>query len=411
MLIIYRTLINIIFLISPFILFYRLLKKKEHPIRFKEKLGLFTKTRKKGLLIWFHGASVGELKSIMPIVLKLHKNRKIKQILITSSTLSSSGIINNLKLKKVTHQFFPIDTNFISKKFLAYWKPSKAIFIDSEIWPNTMLNLEKSKINTYLVNGRITEKTFKKWMMINFFSKKIFGIFKLCLASDKTSYDFLKKLGAKNIRFIGNLKFSKDKNDKNINSSAINKFFKGKKIWCASSTHRTEEFTCGKVHLKLKKKFKNICTIIIPRHIERNKSIKNELESLNLKVHLEASNKNIEKNTDIYLVNSFGKTKLYFNKSKIVFLGGSLISHGGQNPIEAARSGCSILTGPNISNFSEIFLFLKKNNICDIIYNENDLAKKIMQKLSKNNNTKNLIKKIDIIGKKIFNKTYNEIFL
>ena len=107
MLIIYRTLINIIFLISPFILFYRLLKKKEHPIRFKEKLGLFTKTRKKGLLIWFHGASVGELKSIMPIVLKLHKNRKIKQILLTSSTLSSSGIINNLKLKKLPINFSP----------------------------------------------------------------------------------------------------------------------------------------------------------------------------------------------------------------------------------------------------------------------------------------------------------------
>ena len=145
MLLIYRILINFIFFLSPLIIFFRLIKKKEDIKRFKEKIGFFSKKKVNGKLIWFHGASVGEIKSIVPLIKKFQKNKKIKQILITSNTLSSSYVIKKLKIRKITHQFFPIDTDFISKKFIDYWKPSKAFFIDSEIWPNTILNLSKKK--------------------------------------------------------------------------------------------------------------------------------------------------------------------------------------------------------------------------------------------------------------------------
>jgi len=148
MLIIYRILINFIFLLSPIIIFLRLIKKKEDPKRFLEKFNFFSEKRKKGNLIWFHGASVGELQSIIPLVEKFEKDKNINQILITSNTLSSSKIIQKQNLKKTIHQFFPIDTNFISRKFIDYWKPSKAFFIDSEIWPNMIFNLKKKK-HTY----------------------------------------------------------------------------------------------------------------------------------------------------------------------------------------------------------------------------------------------------------------------
>ena len=153
MLIIYRILINIIFILSPLIFFYRIFKKKESLYRFIEKLSFFSKKRKRGNLIWFHGASVGELKSIIPLLEKFEKNKQIKQILITSNTLSSAKIINKLKLRKITHQFFPIDSNFLIKKFLNYWQPKKAIFIDSEIWPNTIINLKKFNIPIILINA------------------------------------------------------------------------------------------------------------------------------------------------------------------------------------------------------------------------------------------------------------------
>ena len=143
MLFIYRIIINIIFILSPIIVIYRLFKKKEDSIRFKEKFCFFSKKKIKGKLIWIHGASVGEILSIIPVVEKLEKNKKIKQILITSNTLSSSKILTNLKLKKTIHQFFPIDTKINSIKFLEYWKPSIAIFVDSEIWPNMIVSIKK----------------------------------------------------------------------------------------------------------------------------------------------------------------------------------------------------------------------------------------------------------------------------
>ena len=143
---VYQFLLSIILLFSPFIILIRIFKNKEDKIRFKEKFCLISKQRGSGKLIWFHGASVGELQSIVPLVEKFDKNKNINQILITSNTLSSSKVIGKFKFKKVIHQFFPIDTNFLSKKFLNYWKPFSAIFIDSEIWPNTIINLNKKRI-------------------------------------------------------------------------------------------------------------------------------------------------------------------------------------------------------------------------------------------------------------------------
>ena len=171
---IYRVLTNIIFLFSPIIILIRLIKKKEHLIRFKEKFSIHTKKKIAGKLIWFHGASVGEILSIIPLVEKLEKKSDIKQILITSNTLSSSKILENLKLKKTIHQFFPIDTDYHTNKFLDYWKPSVAIFIDSEIWPNMINNVKKRSVKLILMNARITDKSFRRWKIFKSSAKNIF---------------------------------------------------------------------------------------------------------------------------------------------------------------------------------------------------------------------------------------------
>ncbi len=409
MLFVYRILINLVLILSPIIVLYRLLKKKEDLFRFKEKFCFFTEKRKKGKLIWFHGASVGELQSIIPLVEKLSKSKNISQILVTSNTLSSSKIIKKLKIKKVIHQFFPIDTNSLSQKFLNYWKPSSAFFIDSEIWPHMLFNLKDKKIETILLNGRITKKTFKKWKMVSKFSNILFSKLDLCLSSSQESKNYLKKLGAKNVKFIGNLKFSQSENEKFQIDKNFKKFISKKNIWCASSTHKTEEKFCGLVHKELIKKYKNLLTIIIPRHIERVDKIKVELENINLHVHIHEPKNRIEKNTDIYIVNSYGKTKSFYSMCENVFLGGSLINHGGQNPLEAARYGCNILHGPNISNFKEIYEFLKKNNISTKILKRNHIVKNLGKIFTKKKRSQNIKEKLDLIGQKILDSTYKEI--
>ena len=410
MIILYRLLTSLILVLSPIILIIRLLKKKEDPKRFKEKFCFFSEKKNKGDLIWFHGASVGELQSVVPLIEKLDKNQKIKQILITSNTLSSSKIISEFKFKKVTHQFFPIDVNFFTKKFLNYWKPTIAFFIDSEVWPNMLTNLNKNKIPTILLNGRITKRSFKNWLLFSNFANSIFDKFDLCLSSNYESKIYLKKLGANKIKYIGNLKYSQSEQKINNIKKNIKTFIKSKKVWCASSTHFKEEKLCALVHKKLKEKHKNLLTIIIPRHINRINSIKNELLDLNLKVHLDEPSSSINKNIDIYLVNSYGKTKSFYNNCKTVFLGGSVINHGGQNPLEAVRFGCNILHGKNVSNFSEIYQFLNKNKISSIVGTKLQFEKKLDALLLKKNNSSITIRnRISNIGKKILKDTQKEI--
>ncbi len=406
---IYKILTNLIFLFSPIIILIRLLKKKEDLIRFKEKFGFYTKKKIVGKLIWFHGASVGEILSIIPLVEKLEKNSDIKQILVTSNTLSSSRILSNLKLKKTIHQFFPIDTKHHSNKFLNYWKPSVAIFIDSEIWPNMIDNIKKKSVTLILINARITEKSFKRWKIFDSTAKDIFQKFDVCLSSNLKSQKFLKYLGAKRIKYIGNLKFTQTENNRaNLNKKIMN-FFSTKKIWCASSTHNKEEKICAAVHKKLKIKYKNLLTIIIPRHIHRTEEIIDDIKKLGLKVHMHNSKKKIDSKTDIYLVNSFGQTKSFFKICKTVFLGGSIIKHGGQNPLEAARYGCAILHGPHVWNFDEIYTLLKKYNMSNQILNSNQLALKVNKAFNSKNNSKNLELKIKRLGNKILSSTLNEI--
>ena len=406
---IYKILINLVFFFSPIIIIFRIFKGKEDTSRFREKVGIFSKKRNKGKLIWFHGASVGEIQSIIPLLERFEKNKEIRQILVTSNTVSSSFIIKNLKFKKTIHQFFPIDCNFISKKFLNYWKPTKAFFIDSEIWPNTVNNLYKRNIPIFLLNGRITKKSFRRWKFFSYFAKSIFGKFYLCLSSNTETKKYLKKLGAKNIKFIGNLKFSQSENEKtNLNKDLIN-LINSRKAWCASSTHYNEEELCGMTHIRLKKRFKNILTIIIPRHINRIDSIKAELQNLDLKIHLDEPKKKISPDTDIYLVNSYGKTKLFYKVCKNIFLGGSLIEHGGQNPLEATRYGCKVLHGPNVSNFREIYKFLNKKKLSKKISNQDQLINCVIKYINSKKNSKKIIKDLHLIGMNILNKTYKEI--
>jgi len=411
MLFFYRLIINLIFLVSPIIIILRILKKKEDPKRFLEKIGKFDNKNKNNNLIWFHGSSVGEILSIVPLIEKLNKKKNIKRILITSNTLSSAKIIKKLKLKKTFHQFFPLDTDFLVEKFLNHWKPNAVFFIESEIWPNMIFKVKQKNIPLILLNARITKKSFNKWKKILFFSKKIFNEFDLCLGQNDETCKYLKILGAKNIKKIGNLKFANSQIElKSKQSNKIKKFLNNKKIiFSAISTHDGEEVFCGKVHSNLKKKYRNIISIIIPRHIHRANEIKEQLNSNDLNVHLHSSNRPINRETDIYLVDTFGETKSFLKLSKISFMGKSVHGFGGQNPLEAARLGNRVIHGPYIENFIEVYDFLKKLGISTKINSNKDLENLIHQFNRKKNYSRQITKKLAYIGNQILINNEKEI--
>ena len=406
----YQIVLSIILLISPLIIILRLFKKKEDKKRFLEKFSITSKKRKNGFLIWFHGSSVGEILSVIPLIKHYEKDKSVRQILITSSTLSSSKILKKFKFKKTIHQFYPIDHIFFTKKFLQYWKPCAAIFVESEIWPYMFKNLNDNEIPLILLNARLTKKTFKRWFKIRFFSSNIFNKIKIAYPQNSETIYYLKKLNVKKVKFIGNLKFSESKLDRKIViQKTFENQFKKRLIWCASSTHANEELECAKTHKKLREKVKNLITIIIPRHIHRKDEILDQINSLKLKVVCHSSNKKIDSSTDIYLVDTYGETKKFYKISNIVFLGGSLIKHGGQNPIEPARLGKSIIHGPYVENFREVYNLLGSKNISFKAKNSKELQKLIRKQVTKSKNDSKKFRQIKIIGNSILDKTVKEI--
>ena len=396
----YQALLSIILLISPIIIILRIFKNKEDQKRFVEKFSIPSKRRQNGPLIWFHACSVGEVLSIIPLIKYYEKNNDVNQILITTSTLSSSKVLKKFKFKKTIHQFYPIDHFIFVNSFLNYWKPNISIFMESEIWPCMFHNLKHKGIPLILLNARITKKTFNRWLKFKNFTKSILNNIKIAYPQNKETKLYLKKLGLKNYSQIGNIKFAEyDDANQNLDKK-LNLLLKNRKFWVASSTHNSEEIFFAETHQILKRKYNDIITIIIPRHIHRVKEIVSELQGLELKANLHSLRPKNLKNTDIYIVDTFGETKKFHKLSATVFLGGSIINRGGQNPLEAARYGAKILHGPFVSNFTDIYNLLKSNKISKKIYTATQLSKEISFKKNVQSGLK-----IKNIGEKILKKT------
>jgi 3-deoxy-D-manno-octulosonic-acid transferase len=261
--------------------------------------------------------------------------------------------------------------------------------------------LEEKKISLILLNARITKKTFLRWQSLKNVSQKVFNKISIAYPQNLETKYFLKKLKVKKIKTIGNLKFAEQDNEI---MNKLNFRFKSKKIWVASSTHSDEEIFCGKTHIELKKKIKNLLTILIPRHIHRVQEIKSELENLRLNVTNHSSNTKNLKNIDIYIVDTFGETKKFHKVGTSVFIGGSIINRGGQNPLEAARYGARILHGPNVDNFKDVYKSLSNLKISKKITTPRELASSIIFKRNKK-----LGDKIKKIGVKILKETINDL--
>jgi len=391
------------YLLYPY-LYFRILKKKECPLRYKEKLGISHKTRNNGYLIWFHCSSIGELKSIFPII---DHYLKKNQILVTTSTLGSNEVFQKkyYNTNNIIHQYAPIDSPQIIKKFFKKWKPNIIFFTESEIWPNQIFYAKNNNIPIILLNARISNKSFIKWKLIKNSMNKILNCFDLILCQSNESADYFNYFGNNNIKILGNLKFvvSEDFENKEENLN-----LKKRLVFIALSTHPTEEEVCIKIHSSLKSQHPNLLTIIIPRHINRIPEIQKIIINNKLNFLIAESLDNFKNNTDILIINSYGNTKKILKSSKYVFIGGSLVDHGGQNPIEVAYNNSLIFHGPHVHNFTEIYNFLNKENIAFKINSEAELINQLKEKINDYQN-KNIKEKIIRMGDEILSSTIKEL--
>jgi len=392
------------YLLLPY-LHFRIIRKKESPIRFREKLGITNAQRHDGYLIWFHCASIGELKSIIPIIDHYIKRNRI---LLTTSTLSSSEIFYKKYSdnKNIIHQFAPIDSPQIVKRFFLKWKPNIIFFTDSELWPNQIFYAKNNNTPIILLNGRMSKKSFSKWRFFRITMHEILKSFKLILCNGNQSSDYFHYFKTNNIETIGNLKFIISENLDSKNKDNIS--LQTRLIFIALSTHDTEEELCIKAHIFLKLKYPNLLTIIIPRHTNRIAKIEEVVKKLKLNSLTQDSLSNIKSDTDILIVNTYGNTQKFLKLSKFIFIGGSLISHGGQNPIEVAYNNSLIFHGPYIHNFTEIYNFLNKENVSFEVKS----VKELIDHLDKNINahqSNNIKEKIIDMGNEILSKTIKKL--
>ena len=389
MIFLYRVFTFLLYPLLLIVVYYRKIIQKEDSIRFKEKIfpSCFNVVRKNSTkLIWFHAASIGEFKSIVPIINKLISSHKNIEILITTTTLSSGILANNeiLKFQNVYHRFFPFDVSFLINNFLNSWKPNYILLVDSEIWPNLILSIKKRKIPLALINARLTSKSFNKWMKFPKTAKKIFSSFDLCLTSNVETKHYLQKLNLQNVYCFGNIKLINEI-DVNKMKNLNEKFLQSRRFWVAASTHRGEDLFCLKTHMKVKEVYKDLVTIIIPRHINKTNEILELANRLKLSTQLLNKNDIISKNKEVVIVNAFGILPDYFNYAKSVFIGKSVIkklkNDSGQNPIDAAKLGCKIYHGPYVYNFEEIYEILNKNNIATKIETYDELSAYLIKDL------------------------------
>lgn len=344
-------------LASPVIDLYlqrRKAKGKEDPVRFPERLGYASRPRPTGKLVWVHGASVGESLSILPLLNALMQRYPQHHFLMTTGTVSSAAMMEKRLPAGAFHQYIPVDRLPAVKRFLEHWQPDVALWIESELWPN-LVTQTAARCPLLLLNGRISEHSFRNWQRYPSLGKRVMESFSLVLPQSKHDAVRFEALGAKQVRYLGNIKFDSpplpaDPQKLEALQSAIGQ----RPVWLTASTHAPEEDIAGHTHLALKKQYPDLLTLIVPRHPNRASDIAGSLRTMGLQVSTRSLDEPITATTDIYLADTMGELGIFYRLAPIVFIGGSLIPHGGQNPLEAARLNCAILYGPHMENFLEI---------------------------------------------------------
>jgi 3-deoxy-D-manno-octulosonic-acid transferase len=339
---------------------------KEDAKRISERFGISNFPRpSRGQLIWINAASVGESLSIVPVIDKINQTYPDITILVTTTTVTAANILKNKLPASVIHQYMPIDISFIAQRFINYWRPNLAIFTESELWPN-LINATSKICPMILLNARMSDRSFKKWSWVKSLSCQMLEKFAIILPQGYVDKERLSKLGAKNLYYIGNLKYASPPLpvDQHLYEE-LKEMIGNRKVFVASSTHKNEEETLAKIHVGLRKSFPDLLTIIAPRHTTRSLEIGSKLEQIGVNYSVRSDKGVINEKTDIYLADTMGELGVFYKMADIVFIGGSLIPQGGHNPIEPAYLDCVIMMGPFTFNFKEIVgEFKSKNAIC-----------------------------------------------
>ena len=369
----------------------RLLMGKEDPERLEERLGISLAERPTGNLIWFHAASVGESLSLVELIKRISSSQPDYNFLITTGTITSAKLILSRLPSNAVHQYIPVDTPRAVEKFLDRWRPSLAIWTESEFWPNLISFTSARDIPMILINARISEKSYRRWRFFKKSLKNLIEKFNYSLIQDEKTVKYFSKIGisSNNFELTGTLKEgSAALPHSEIEQVEISKQILNRPVWLAASTHEGEEKLIAAAHRHASKASQGLLLIIVPRHPERGLEIASDLTKENFKIRLRSKKDKISSDTQIYIADTLGELGLWYRVAPVSFVGGSFVPVGGHNPFEPAALGSAILHGPYVENFKEIYNRLNVAGAAVKIEEASELGVKLIETLSPENAAK-----------------------
>jgi 3-deoxy-D-manno-octulosonic-acid transferase len=369
----YRGFASFVTPLSRIVLARRLARGKEHPQRLSERRGEARIARPPGALIWAHGASVGEMLAIIPLVEGVRARNF--NVLVTSGTVTSARLAEERLPPNVIHQFVPLDTPRYTARFLDHWRPDLALLAEQDLWPNLIVACKDRNIPLILVNGRLSERSFTRWRYLPATIRSLLGRFDLCLTQSEPDAERYSELGAPRVSMTGNLKLDVPAPPVDAGKlAAMRAVVRQRPVIAAASTHPGEEAVVLDAVRRLRQSFPGLLTIIAPRHPERGAGVVEIATAAGLNAVSRSRGLLPDRGTDVYVADTIGELGLIYRLAPIVFMGGSLVRHGGQNPIEAAKLGAAILHGPHVWNFAEIYLSLDEAHGAEEVLDVNRLT-------------------------------------
>lgn len=362
---------------APRLLEMRVRRGKEHPERFLERLGQASAPRPPGPLVWLHGVSVGEAVSLLPVVERLRQKRPDLTVLITSGTVTSAEVLARRLPEGVIHQFAPVDGPEAAARFLEHWRPSTAIFVESELWPNLIGQAHERGVRLALVSARMTEGSASNWRRFRGAAEALFGQFDLILPQDREAAERFQGIGARvdgliNLKLAGG-PLSHDSSAFAPLSAAIG----DRPVVVAASTHAGEEIAIVRA---LDALHERLFLILIPRHPERADGVGEALAAEGYQFARRSRGEPITAETDLYLADTLGEMGLFLRLADVVVLGGSFGPAlgtgmvGGHNPLEPARLGKPAVSGPDIGNWKGVYADLLSAGGVQIVPCPHDLT-------------------------------------
>ncbi len=354
MLALYRSLTTLAGPLADRYLRRRMSQGKEDRERFGERLGQPGLARPEGPLIWVHGASIGESLSLLPLIERLLEDDPGRHILVTTGTVTSARLMAERLPQGAFHQYIPIDRRAAVARFLDHWRPQLALWVESDLWPNLVLGAQASGLPMALLQGRMSARSFARWRLVPGLIRPMLEGFALCLAQSQAQAERFAALGAAEVKCLGNLKqaaapLAADPGELAALEAALGE----RPRWLAASTHPGEEAAAGRLHARLALRWPGLLTIVVPRHPSRGAEVAAALAASGLRTARRSSGTLPGADTDIYVVDTLGELGLLYRLAPVAFVGGSLVPHGGQNPLEPARLGCAVVVGPHTQNFAE----------------------------------------------------------